>query len=289
MRYAMQRQTSRRQYGKGAEGMVSKRYGAAGALIGVLLALPAVAAAARVPAVACQNPREPPARVPAGATVTADISAPLAAAVAFYADAPRRGAAFAPAGWVCVANLFPDVYDIEIVPELSAVVGLSETPLWRQPMVAEQVLSDNGDLPERISFDALAVSLFPALFPGGADKWVAAPLRAAGHGVGEATVKSMLPLGPRDMITRKSDRLVEFITPAGAQGLGTTGAGASFIAPADPVYGVAGLIRLPGQNATIVEIFEFRLPASMAMMRKPLMKLAEAQIARDAETAAQAQ
>jgi len=267
--------------------MLAKRRCAAGALIAALLASPAPAA--RVSAVACQNAREPPAAAAGGASVPADIPAPLAATIAYYFDAPRRGAAFAPAGWVCVANLFPDVYDIEIVPEFGALVGLSDTPLWQQPMVAEQVLSDDGDLPERLSFNALAVSLFPALFPGGPDKWVAAPLRAAGHDVTETTLKSMLPIGPHDVISRKSDRLVEFLTPAGAQGLGTTGAGASFIAPRDPVYGVAGLISLPNENTMIIELFEIRLPNSLAKMRAPLIRLAEAQIAHDAETADQPQ
>jgi hypothetical protein len=267
--------------------MFAKRWCAAGALIAALLASPAPAA--RVAAVACQNAREPPTAAPAGATVSADVPAPLATAIAYYFDAPRRGAAFAPAGWVCISNLFPDVYDIQIVPEFGALVGLSDTPLWQQPMVAEQLLSAAGDLPERLSFNALALSLFPRQFPGGTDKWLAAPLRAAGHPVDEAAIRAMLPVGPHDVITRKSERLVEFVTPAGAQGLGTTGAGASFIAPRDPVYGVAGLIRLPGENDTIVELFEIRLPNSLAKMRAPLIRLAEAQIAHDAETADQPQ
>jgi hypothetical protein len=267
--------------------MFAKRWCAAGALIAALLASPAPAA--RVSAVACQNAREPPTAAPAGASVSADVPAPLATAIAYYFDAPRRGAAFAPAGWVCISNLFPDVYDIQIVPEFGALVGLSDTPLWQQPMVAEQLLSAAGDLPERLSFYALGLSLFPRQFPGGADKWLAAPLRAAGHPVDAAAIRAMLPVGPHDVITRKSDRLVEFVTPAGAQGLGTTGAGASFTAPVDPVYGVAGLIHLADDGDTIVEIFEFRLPERMAMMRRPLMTLAEAQIARAGETADQPQ
>jgi hypothetical protein len=279
----------RRQHDKGSDGMFGKRRSATGALITVmitgLLVAPVLAAPVRVPAIACQDPREGHAAEPLGATVAADLPAVLATRIAFYADMPRLGASFAPAGWVCEVNLFPNVYDIEIVPEFGALVGLSDTPLWQQPMVAEQVLSDGGEFPERISFNALAVSLFPKLYPGGPDKWVGAPLRAAGHVVDGAAIQALLPLGAHDVITRKSDRLVEFVTPAGAQGLGTTGAGAGFTAPVDPVYGVAGLIRLAEDGDTIIEVFEFRLPNSLAAMRKPLIKLAEAQILRAAAAA----
>jgi hypothetical protein len=256
--------------------MVTKALIAAGILAAGLSA-PA-ATPVSVPTVACQNPNEAHVAMPAGSAVRADLPRGLAPEIAFYADTERPGASFAPAGWSCRVNVFPDMYDIQIMPQLTALIGLSATPAWRQPMVSEQILSAEGALPERLSFDALAATLFPRLYPGGPDKWVGAPLRSAGRAVSAAQIRAFLPVGPRDVVTAKSPRLVEFMTPAGAQGLGTTGAGAGFVAPAYPVYGVAGLSQVAGGGPAIIEIFEFRLPPELEALRQPLMKLAEDQI-----------
>jgi hypothetical protein len=234
-----------------------------------------------VPAIACQDPTAGHASMPFGSAVHADIPAALAPNLAFYADTVRRGASFAPAGWVCRINLFPDVYDIEIVPDLTTFIGFSQTPPWQQPMVSEQLLSADGALPERLSFNALGVALFPRSFPGGAGRWLGRPLHDAGHDLSASALKTLLPVGPHDVVTRKSDTLIEFMTPAGAQGLGTTGAGGGLVAPAYPVYGVAGLSHPADGSPAIIEVFEFRLPPAFEALRKPLMTLAEQQVTRD--------
>jgi hypothetical protein len=212
--------------------------------------------------------------------VPADVSPLFGKKISFYGDTNRAAGTFAPSGWACQVNSLPNSYAIEVVPDANDFSS-KRVPFWKQPLIDEQLFSPDGGIPDAVNFYALGVSVFPKFFPGGLNKWIGDPLRSNGELVTDSELKAMVRTGPHDTILYINDHVAEFTTPANTTGLGTMGAGGRLGKQIFPTFGVVGIGPMGSGAPMRAELFAFRLSPDLSYLKRPLLKLATQELARD--------
>ena len=160
---------------------------------------------ARVPLVGCAGDGMlGPVEAPQGAALRLPIPAAAAARLAYYKSAPEIGV-LAPRGWHCYYEYGSGGYTLLVSPE----------PIDQErnlPGAGIDLTFHNGMNSGRIQVAEVIARVFPSRMS------FVAEVRTV-HELQEGA----FPVGPfaTDRLTRRGERVVEFVTPAGAEGLGT--------------------------------------------------------------------
>jgi hypothetical protein len=186
--------------------------------------------AATVPFVGCaQDGQTGPTPAPSGAPKNVLMSAAAAARLAYYSAAPPNGV-LAPRGWSCFGEYGSNGATLYLSPSPIQASDVEASPWAAGAGPAIQVSWLSGDTSGRFQVAQVIARVFPAhqSFVQG----------VIGEGIEPAT---SFPQGPvaTDKVTTKSGVAVEYETPGGAQGLGTS---ITALAPSpDPIDGAAVL------------------------------------------------
>lgn len=223
--------------------------------LAALLAAPA-AAAETVPFVGCASDgQQGPVAAPKGKALALDLAPALAARLAWYKAAYIAGA-LAPRGWKCFSVYGSNGASLAIAP--SGVLDNS------QPIDGPAVtLSDFvGGTSGRFAVAKIAARLFAK-----EEQRFIADVIAEG-----IEPKANFPFGPypADTLTTKTPRLVEFATPGGKDGLGTSD---RLRKSALPIAGVAKLIGEASEPDAL--LLAVRLPAGEADLAAAIVQAAE--------------
>ncbi len=186
------------------------------------------------------------------------IPASAGARLAYYASTDLG--VLAPRGWHCFALYGSDGATLVVTPELHDATDLvrPETKLTGPAIVLSRML---GGTSGRFEVARVAARLFP----------VARPF--VQHVIDEGFVpKEEIHFGPypNDMLTRRSDTEVEFVTPGNSDGIGTH----NYIVAKNgqPISGVA--ILLPEDDTDLVKL-DIRLPLEMRDLSTAIMTTVE--------------
>ncbi len=169
-----------------------------------------------------------------------------------------------PRGWNCFVTIGSNGWTLYIAPEMLDSTKLLEHKDWRGfngPAI--QLSVSDGGTSGRFEVAKVVARVFPA------HRDYARKIIAEGFGPA-----SDYPFGPfpSDHLTYKGRNLVEFITPAHRNGLGTM----SLLLPSDqPITGFALLSIGPGIDTELLHL-SFRLPPSLSQLGAPLIQQAEA-------------
>jgi hypothetical protein len=227
--------------------------------------LPAQLPPAEVPFVGCptdgQLGLEP---APQGAPRRFPIPAAAARSLAYY-QATHGPGILAPRGWHCHG----------VSGSYSLHVYVSPRPLGSElrgndghlagPAVQATLL--DGGTSGRFAVAALVKRVLPAF------RWYADELENGLRLMEEPFAP--LPSGPypQDTLVYRSDRTIEYSTPARAEGLGTL---SRLSASGGPIVGAAGILSNPDINAWRLAL---RLPKRLAHLRRPIVDIAESDAA----------
>jgi hypothetical protein len=188
------------------------------------------AAAVTVPFVGCaQDGQVGPKPAPSGGAKAAHLAPAVAAGLAFYSADGTTGV-LGPLGWHCFGAYGSDGTVLYVAPgPIQSADVLSQT--WAAGAgPAIELAFSYGDTSGRFAVAQAIMRVFPAH-------------QAFAQGVISEGIEpaSDFPAGPfaTDRLTRRSDTLVEYATPGGAQGLGTTFS--RLTANADQIDGIAAL------------------------------------------------
>jgi hypothetical protein len=166
----------------------------------------------QVPFVGCKSDGQVgPVSAPAGKSKTVQIAAELAEQLAFY-KAKNGSGVLAPRGWYCFGQYGSNGSDLYVAPQ-PIDEKLVFTPNWSGfSGPAVQVINENGETSGRFEVAQIIARVFPAHVA-----FVSVVIKA---GVGPA---SSFPSGPypQDQLTYRNNEIVEYQTPANAEGLGT--------------------------------------------------------------------
>jgi hypothetical protein len=178
-------------------------------------------------------------------------------------DAGRFGT-FGPRGWNCFVTIGSNGWTLYIAPELLDSAKLLEHRNWkgfRGPAI--QLSGSDGGTSGRFEVAKVVARVFPA------HRDYARSIIAEGFGPA-----SDYPFGPfpSDHLSYKGKDLVEFITPARRNGLGTM----SWLLPSDqPITGFVLLTIGPDVDTELLHLC-FRLPPSLSFFSAILIQQAEA-------------
>jgi hypothetical protein len=203
-------------------------------------------AAQTVPFVGCPSDgQQGPVAAPKGQPKALDIEPAAAARLAWY-QARYAAGALAPRGWKCFSLYGSSGTMLAIAPS-----GKLDDP--SQPIAGPAVVltDDDGGTSGRFDVAKIAARVF-------ADKEKAFVDSVIAEGV---EPKENFPAGPypSDKLTYKTPTLVEFATPAGKDGLGTSDRLAKGVLP------VIGLAKLVGStDGPDLYLLSVRLPAAEA-------------------------
>lgn len=216
-------------------------------------------AAEQVPFVGCAGDGQVgPVAAPKGAPKAVDIDAAAAGELAFYQAQDSFGI-LAPRGWKCFYVYGSSGASLMVAPS-GNLASTAVTHLSGSAVVATM---DIGGTSGRFEVAKYSARLFPQV-----EQAFIASVIAEG-----IEPKKDFPSGPyvNDKTTYKTDRLVEFETPANKAGLGTSD---RLQKNAQPVYGMASLTdSADGPNFFLVTI---RLPAAQAKLAPAIIAAAEA-------------
>ena len=213
-----------------------------------------------VPFVGCAaDGQTGPLPAPSGQPISVSLPPAMAGKLAYY-SATDIGAVLAPAGWHCLGTYGSNGGSLYVAPgpiAFSDVNGSAWTAGAGSAVEASWIV---GDTSGRFEAAQAIARLFPTQMAF-ADKVIAEGVEPA----------SSFPKGPflQDQLTRRGDDIVEYETPAGARGLGTT---FSRLTSGTAIDGVALLqgqtpdlvflaARLPATLQTLVPAIESRLEA----------------------------
>ncbi len=227
-------------------------------LLASCLAPIAASAAEQVTFVGCAGDGQTgPVAAPKGASKSVGVDAATAGQLAFYQAGGDLGA-LAPRGWKCFYFYGSNGATLTIAPSGNLQSG-SDTPLTGPAVVATL---DLGGTSGRFDVAKYSARLFPQL-----EQAFIAGVIAEG-----IEPKEDFPSGPypADKTTAKNAREVEFVTPAGMDGLGTSG---RLQKSALPIEGVAKLVDDPdGPDFFLLTV---RLPANQAALAPAIVSQAE--------------
>lgn len=169
-----------------------------------------------------------------------------------------------PRGWNCFATIGSNGWTLYIAPEPLDSAKLLEHRNWKGfsgPVI--QLSGSDGGTSGRFEVARVVARVFPT-HRDYARSIIAEGLRPA----------SDYPFGPfrSDHLTYKDKNLVEFITPAHQNGLGTM----SWLLPSDrPITGFALLIIGPDVDTELL-LLSLRLPPSLSFLATTIIQQAEA-------------
>jgi hypothetical protein len=214
---------------------------------------------AQVPFVGCKSDGQMgPQDAPIGKPKTVAISSDLAQKLAYY-EAENGAGVLAPRGWYCFetygsggSNLFVSPTPINSADPFSAN--------WKGfPGTALQYSLTLGGTSGRFEVAQIIARVFPA--------YKAFATRVIAEGIEPA---SSFPFGPypKDKLTYKSNKIVEYQTPPNTDGLGTA---SMLLKDADPISGVA---ILAGVDTNLIQL-SMRLPANLADLAAAIISQTE--------------
>lgn len=201
-----------------------------------------------------------------GSPKTVSLPSATADQLAWYeynGDAGRIGS-LGPRGWNCFVTIGSNGSTLYIAPEMLDSAKLLEHRNWKGfSGPAIQLSGSDGGTSGRFEVAKVVARVFPA------HRDYARKIIAEGFGPA-----SDYPFGPfpSDRLTYKGRNLVEFITPAYRNGLGTM----SWLLPSDqPITGFALLTIGPNVDTELLQM-DLRLPLSFSFLEKTLIEQAEA-------------
>ena len=183
-----------------------------------------------VPFVGCpQDGQSGPSPAPSGPPHQTQISADAAQRLAFYSGDGQRGV-LAPRGWRCFGVYGSDGAQLYVTPDAIVSVMADTWPAGAGPAI--EVAWSAGDTSGRFTVAQAIMRMFPS------HSAFAQGVIAEG-----AEPASQFPAGPfaTDKLVRVSDTVVEYETPADAQGVGTTFSRLT-ASPSGPIGGAAALV-----------------------------------------------
>ena len=210
-----------------------------------------------VPFVGCKaDGQAGPAEAPAGATQTIRIDPKLAEKLAYYKSGRSPGV-LAPRGWFCL-GVYGSGGEALLVTREPVNVNLLLSSKWGNLTgLGVNVDLRYGYTSGRHSVARAIARVFPKY-----DLFVKGVFQDFG-------VDPDLTYGPYpgDLLSYKTDRLVEYRTPPNSEGLGTM---SSFLKPNEqPIHGLAALIgSMPELNLLVLSV---RLPAKMNSLQKAMI------------------
>jgi hypothetical protein len=212
-----------------------------------------------VPFVGCESDGQVgPVKAPTGKSKLVSISADTAKHLAYYKSEQGFGV-LAPRGWSCIGVYGSNGYALYVSPErVTASTLFSSTwPGFTGPVI--ELVGETGDTSGRFSIARVIARVFPAQ-----KSFVE---RVIAEGIEPA---SSFPVGPypEDKLTYRSKRLVEYETPASAEGLGTN---SRLKKNAYPIRGVAILI---GDTPDLM-LLAVRLPPDLTDLASPIIQQLE--------------
>jgi hypothetical protein len=229
-------------------------------------AKPAPSAAVMVPFVGCASDGQVgPLKAPTGRSLAVQIPAAMAKRLAYY-KAEYGPGALAPRGWNCFSSYGSDGSNLFVSPDPidSKTVLLSSD--WKGfPGPAVQISVSSGGTSGRFEVAKIIARVFPA-YKTFAQNVIAEGIEPA----------SDFPSGPypSDKLTYRGKNIVEFVTPANAQGLGTD---SRLQANASPIDGVA---IIAGADTDLVQL-SARIPANDSDLIPAMVGQAEKEAAAD--------
>lgn len=207
------------------------------------------------------GPVVPPKRGP----IRARMAPRLARQLAYY-KAARGYGVLAPKGWHCRGWYGSSGAYLVVTPKKL------RPPYFPPPKLSGTVVfagTELGDTSGRFDVAVTAARLFPKV----ARKFIAS---VKAEGLVSARRFDVKPF-PSDAMHYLSDRAVEFMTPAGHDGLGTTGEW--LMASALPIRGIVALVLPPDEPAQI-ELMT-RLPAGRSDLTESILDWESERIRRD--------
>lgn len=201
-----------------------------------------------------------------GSPKPVNLAPELADKLAWYeykGDAGQIGT-LGPRGWNCFVTIGSSGETLYVAPEALDSAKLLEHRDWKGftgPVI--QLSGSDGGTSGRFEVAMMVARVFPA------HRDYARKIIAEGFGPA-----SDYPFGPfpSDHLKYKSRNLVEFITPAHRNGLGTM----SWLLPSDqPITGFALLTIGPDIDTELLHL-SFRLPTSLSLLDATLIQQAEA-------------
>jgi hypothetical protein len=198
---------------------------------------------------------------PQGAARRFPIPSSAAGALAYY-KATHGPGVLAPRGWHCEGLFGSSAFNLFVSSRPLTRQGKFSDG-WRVVGPAVQATRMNGGTMGRFAVAALIKRVFPAF------RWFADELENGMRLMEEPFAP--LPSGPypHDTLVYRSDRTVEYTTPAFAEGLGTL---SSLAARGGPIVGAVGV--LPTQDTDAWRL-ALRLPPRLAHLRRFIVDIAE--------------
>jgi hypothetical protein len=194
---------------------------------------------ASVPFVGCEaDGQTGPLKAPGGKSVQVLISADAASRLAYYKSEEGLGV-LAPRGWHCFGVYGSNGYSLYVSPERITATEVFSSNWKGFAGPAIELAAQNGDTSGRFTVARVIARVFPERKP-----FVE---RVIAEGVAPA---DSFPPGPypADKLTYRSNQMVEYATPANADGLGTD---SRLIKSTQPISGVAILV---GETPDLVHL-----------------------------------
>lgn len=206
-----------------------------------------------------------PQAAPTGQSLAVQIPAATAQRLAYY-KAEYGPGALAPRGWHCFSNYGSDGSNLFVSPDPINPSDLSSMDWKGFTGQVVEVSEMDGGTSGRFEVAKIIARVFPA-YKSFAQNVIAEGIEPA----------SDFPFGPypSDKLTYRGKNIVEFETPANAQGLGTD---SRLQANASPIDGVA---IIAGADTDLVQL-SARVPASDSDLIPAMVGQAEKQAAADA-------
>jgi hypothetical protein len=217
-----------------------------------------------VPFVGCKSDgQQGPQDAPTGTSKSVRLAPELAQQLAYYQAQYGLGV-LAPRGWYCFGAYGSNGESIYVAPvPITSEEFFSET--WKGfTGPAVQLSGSTGDTSGRFDVAKTIARVFPA-HKAFAKRVIAEGLEPA----------SSFPFGPypNDKLTYKSNSLVEYVTPANTDGLGTA---SHLLKNSEPIRGLA---ELTGEELSLT-FLAARLPANLAELTPAIIRQVERDVAK---------
>ena len=217
------------------------------------------AVASRIPFVGCKSDGQGgPVSAPRGLSKIVHIKAKVAQRLAYY-ESEKQFGVLAPQGWYCFGTYGSDGDSLFVSPQPidSSILFSTKSNGFVGPLI--QLSRSSGDTSGRFTVAKIIARVFPAH-----REFVT---KVVEEGLEPAT---SFPFGayPKDQLIYKSDEVVEYQTPAQANGLGTD---SLLNKDDDPISGVA---MLTGPDSDLLHL-SVRLPSSQVNLAVSIVQQLE--------------